>query len=50
MSLADLARQIEAKWISSLGVEEADKREQALERRAADSEHRLQHLARSAPL
>lgn len=50
MSVVDIARQIEAKWASSISVEEAKIREEMLERRLTDSERRLRHMAQSAPL
>lgn len=50
MSVVDLARQIEAKWGSSISVEEAKLREEMLERQLTDSERRLRHMAQSAPL
>ena len=49
-SVADLTRAIEARWLSSLSTEQAKLREQALERRATDSENRMRLMARHAPI
>ena len=49
-SIIDVTRQMEAKWVSSMSSEQARLREEALERRATDSENRLRHMAQSAPL
>lgn len=49
-SILDMVRQMETKWVTSLSSEQARQREQLLERRAADSEQRLRHMARHAPL
>ena len=50
MSIVDLARQIEAKWVSSMSTAEAKTREERLERRLTESERTLRHMAQSAPL
>jgi PAS domain S-box-containing protein len=49
-SIIDMRRQIEARWIAALSFERSQLREQALERRAIDSENRLRHMAQCAPL
>jgi PAS domain-containing protein len=49
-SVTDVTRQFESKWIAAMFAEQAKMREQALERAALDSENRLRHMARSAPL
>jgi signal transduction histidine kinase/DNA-binding response OmpR family regulator len=49
-SIIDMARQIEAKWNVASSFERSMQRERALERRAIDSENRLQHMAQCAPL
>nr|POE94267.1 hypothetical protein CFP56_16507 [Quercus suber]POF04896.1 hypothetical protein CFP56_73857 [Quercus suber] len=49
MSVVDINRQVEARWLSSITVEQAKLREQNLERRATDSESRLKHMAQHAP-
>nr|POE78664.1 hypothetical protein CFP56_62915 [Quercus suber] len=49
MSIKDVVRQIEARWMSSISAEQARQREQNLERRATDSESRLKHMAQYAP-
>jgi PAS domain S-box-containing protein len=50
MSINDVARQIEAKWRASLTNQQAKRREEALERRATESENRLRHMAVAAPI
>lgn len=49
MSMVDLARAMEAKWVSSISMEEATMREEMLEHRLTESERRLRHMAQSAP-
>jgi len=49
-SIADKVTQLQSKWAASIAREQAYLREKALERRATDSENRLQMLARGAPL
>ncbi|KAK5126040.1 hypothetical protein LTR85_011395 [Meristemomyces frigidus] len=49
-SVVDMARQIEAKWGSSISAEEAKLRQEMLERKLTDSERRARLMAQSAPL
>lgn len=49
MHLIDVARQLEIKWVASISAEQAQTREQNLERRATDSEDRLKHMAQHVP-
>ena len=49
MSIVDLARSMEAKWVSSISTEEARMREEMLEHRLTESERKLRHTAQSAP-
>lgn len=49
-SLVDMARQIEAKWAASISTEQFKSRERILEQRAMNSESKLQHMAKYAPL
>ena len=49
-SIADKVTQLGAKWAASIAREQAYLREQALERRATDSENRLRNMAHNAPL
>jgi len=49
-SITDMVTQLGAKWASSIAKEQAHLREQALERRATDSENRLRNMAQNAPL
>ena len=49
-SIEDLARQLEAKWASSISKQDLERRQHALEQRASDSEKKLRHLAQSAPV
>ncbi|KJX94537.1 histidine kinase like protein [Zymoseptoria brevis] len=50
LAITSTARQIEAKWMSTLTAEQATKREAALERRATESENRFRQTALHAPL
>lgn len=49
-SIEDLARQLEAKWASSISKQDLERRQRALEQHASDSEKKLRHLAQSAPV
>jgi len=49
-STIELKRQIEVTWAAALSSERAKVREEALERRATDSENRLHHMAKHAPI
>ena len=49
-SIVDLARQMEARWVSCISTEEARARAEMLERRLTKSEHTLRSMAQSAPL
>lgn len=49
ISIAELSRSIEAKWVSSISAEEARVRHEMLEHRLTESERRLWHTAQSAP-
>jgi signal transduction histidine kinase len=49
-SITDKVTQLGAKWAASIAREQAYLREQALERRATDSENRLRNMAQNAPL
>ncbi|KAK4543224.1 hypothetical protein LTR36_005774 [Oleoguttula mirabilis] len=49
-SVVDMARQIEAKWASSISAEESKLREEMLERKLTNSERRIRLMAQSAPL
>lgn len=49
-SLIDIARQIEAKWGASISAEQYQARERVLKQRAANSENKLEHMAKWAPM
>jgi PAS domain-containing protein len=49
-SIVDMARQIEAKWGGSISAEQYEARERILEQRATDSESKIRHMAKYAPL
>ncbi|KAK5751900.1 hypothetical protein LTS12_018006 [Elasticomyces elasticus] len=49
-SIADLVRQIEVTWINAITTQQAQLREQMLEKRATESENRLRHMAQYAPV
>ncbi|KAK5708145.1 hypothetical protein LTR97_000685 [Elasticomyces elasticus] len=49
-SVADLVRQMEVTWINAITTQQAQLREQMLEKRATDSENRLRHMAQYAPV
>lgn len=49
-SIVDMARQIEAKWAASITAEQYEAREKILVQRASESEGKLRHMARYAPV
>jgi len=48
--IVDITRQMQMTWIDAITTQQAQLREQMLERRATDSENRLRHMAQNAPL